>query len=46
MIAGKAPGRRCATDITVADLTGLSIQDTAIALLARDRVAAQMAAQG
>lgn len=35
--AGKAPGRRNARDITIADLTGTGVQDTAIATLARDR---------
>jgi ornithine cyclodeaminase len=37
IIAGRRPGRRAATDITVADLTGTGVQDTAIATLARDR---------
>ncbi|MEQ9199267.1 MAG: ornithine cyclodeaminase family protein, partial [Rhodospirillales bacterium] len=31
IIAGKTPGRRSAGDITVCDLTGTGIQDTAIA---------------
>jgi len=37
IIAGKRHGRRSASDITVADLTGTGVQDTAIATLARDR---------
>jgi ornithine cyclodeaminase len=40
IIAGRAPGRRSPTDITIADLTGTGVQDTAIATLARDRAAA------
>ena len=40
VIAGLKPGRRSATDITVADLTGTGVQDTAIATLARDRARA------
>lgn len=40
IIAGKRQGRRDAADITVADLTGTGVQDTAIATLARDRAAA------
>ncbi|MEO9902066.1 cyclodeaminase [Nisaea sp.] len=31
VIAGQAPGRKSASDITVADLTGTGVQDTAIA---------------
>jgi ornithine cyclodeaminase len=38
--AGQAPGRRSADEITIADLTGTGVQDTAIATLARDRAAA------
>ena len=34
------PGRRSAGDITIADLTGTGVQDTAIATLARDRARA------
>lgn len=34
IITGRAPGRRSATDITIADLTGTGAQDTAIATLA------------
>lgn len=37
IIAGKRHGRRSASDITIADLTGTGVQDTAIATLARDR---------
>jgi ornithine cyclodeaminase len=40
IIAGKRHGRRSASDITVADLTGTGVQDTAIATLARDRARA------
>ncbi|KAA5604104.1 cyclodeaminase [Roseospira marina] len=36
--AGAAPGRTDADQITVADLTGTGVQDTAIATLARTRV--------
>ncbi len=32
--AGRAPGRQSAAEVTVADLTGTGVQDTAIALLA------------
>lgn len=37
IIAGARPGRRAPSDITIADLTGTGVQDTAIATLARDR---------
>jgi ornithine cyclodeaminase len=37
IIAGERQGRRSAGDITIADLTGTGVQDTAIATLARDR---------
>ncbi len=37
VIAGAAPGRRRAEDITLADLTGTGVQDTAIANLALAR---------
>lgn len=37
IVAGMRPGRRTASDITLADLTGTGVQDTAIATLARDR---------
>ncbi len=40
IIAGRKPGRRTASDITFADLTGTGVQDTAIATLARDRARA------
>ena len=40
IIAGKRHGRRSAGDITLADLTGTGVQDTAIATLARDRAQA------
>ena len=40
IIAGARPGRRAATDISIADLTGTGVQDTAIATLARDRARA------
>lgn len=37
--AGKMPGRKAKGDITIADLTGTGVQDTAIATLARQRAA-------
>jgi len=37
--AGLAPGRRTDREITIADLTGTGVQDTAIATLARTRAA-------
>jgi ornithine cyclodeaminase len=37
IIAGLRPGRETVTDLTIADLTGTGVQDTAIATLARDR---------
>lgn len=40
IIAGQRHGRRSASDITIADLTGTGVQDTAIATLARDRAKA------
>jgi len=40
VIAGVKHGRRSASDITIADLTGTGVQDTAIATLARDRARA------
>ena len=40
VIAGTASGRRSPDDITLADLTGTGVQDTAIATLARDRARA------
>ncbi len=38
--SGKAPGRRAADDLIIADLTGTGVQDTAIATLARQRAEA------
>ncbi|AXS40460.1 ectoine utilization protein EutC [Breoghania sp. L-A4] len=43
IIAGLKPGRLSVDAITVADLTGTGVQDTAIATLARDRAAAAAA---
>jgi ornithine cyclodeaminase len=40
IIAGNKPGRRSASEITIADLTGTGVQDTAIATLTRDRARA------
>ena len=40
VIAGLKPGRRSPDQITIADLTGTGVQDTAIATLARDRARA------
>jgi ornithine cyclodeaminase len=40
VIAGLKHGRRSADQITIADLTGTGVQDTAIATLARDRARA------
>jgi len=40
IVAGQRPGRRSPGDITLADLTGTGVQDTAIATLARDRARA------
>jgi ornithine cyclodeaminase len=40
VVAGTAPGRTRADEITIADLTGTGVQDTAIATLARERAAA------
>ncbi|MFW6077049.1 MAG: ectoine utilization protein EutC [Hyphomicrobiales bacterium] len=37
IVADSAPGRTSDSDITIADLTGTGVQDTAIATLARDR---------
>ena len=41
IVAGKSPGRVGPDDITIADLTGTGVQDTAIATLARQRAEAQ-----
>lgn len=38
VVAGSRPGRESPQDITIADLTGLGVQDTAIALLAWSRI--------
>ncbi len=40
IVAGEASGRKSPGDLTVADLTGTGVQDTAIATLARDRALA------
>jgi ornithine cyclodeaminase len=40
IIAGDKHGRRSASEVTIADLTGTGVQDTAIATLARDRARA------
>ncbi len=40
IVAGRAPGRTDAAQITLADLTGTGVQDTAIATLARQRALA------
>ncbi len=40
VLEGRAPGRRSAEEITLADLTGTGVQDTAIAALARQRAEA------
>ncbi|MBK4217149.1 cyclodeaminase [Paracoccus caeni] len=45
IIAGQAPGRSSAQQITLADLTGTGIQDTAIAALALSRAAKAGAGQ-
>ncbi|MCK4246073.1 ornithine cyclodeaminase family protein, partial [Candidatus Bipolaricaulota bacterium] len=37
MISGKNPGRQSDEQITVCDLTGVGVQDTAIALLAYEK---------
>lgn len=41
IVAGRAPGRTVAEQITVCDLTGTGVQDTAIATLARGRAEAR-----
>jgi ornithine cyclodeaminase len=41
VIAGRAPGRTEEAQVTVCDLTGTGVQDTAIAALARARAAAR-----
>ncbi|KQX40083.1 ectoine utilization protein EutC [Devosia sp. Root436] len=45
VVAGQAPGRMRADEITLADLTGMGVQDTAIATLARQRALASGAGQ-
>jgi ornithine cyclodeaminase len=40
VVAGRRPGRTSPGQITLADLTGTGVQDTAIATLARDRARA------
>lgn len=37
LISGKAAGRESSAEITICDLTGVGVQDTAVAVLARDR---------
>jgi ornithine cyclodeaminase len=43
VIAGRAQGRHAAADITFCDLTGTGVQDTAIAVLAKERARAARA---
>lgn len=43
IVAGKSTGRRSPSAITICDLTGTGVQDTAIATLARDRATAASA---
>ena len=38
IVSGLRTGRRSDADITIADLTGLGVQDTAIALLAWSKI--------
>jgi ornithine cyclodeaminase len=45
VIAGRMPGRKSKRDITLCDLTGTGVQDTAIATLARHRALAAGAGQ-
>lgn len=45
IVAGKAPGRTGSGQVTMADLTGTGVQDTAIATLARRRAAGAGAGQ-
>jgi ornithine cyclodeaminase len=40
IVAGNVPGRKHPEDITICDLTGTGMQDTAIATLARERAIA------
>ncbi len=46
VIAGQVAGRRSAEDVTLCDLTGTGVQDTAIATLAHARAVAAGAGQG
>ncbi|HEX4764752.1 MAG TPA: ectoine utilization protein EutC [Lichenihabitans sp.] len=46
VIVGEAAGRRSAEDVTLCDLTGTGVQDTAIATLAHARAVAAGAGQG
>lgn len=39
IVSGQKPGRQSASDITIVDLTGTGVQDTAIATLAGERAA-------
>ena len=39
IVAGKKPGRECPDEITIADLTGLGIQDAAVATFVADKAA-------
>lgn len=43
IVAGRAPGRSARDEITLVDLTGTGVQDTAIATLARERAEASRA---
>ncbi len=43
IVAGLAPGRSGGGQITICDLTGTGVQDTAIATLARGRAEARQA---
>jgi ornithine cyclodeaminase len=43
IVAGKAKGRPSPDAITISDLTGTGVQDTAIATLARERTEAAKA---
>jgi ornithine cyclodeaminase len=41
LISGRKPGRQTDTEITICDLTGVGVQDTAIALLTYERARAK-----
>ena len=45
VIVGKSPGRTDDSQITVADLTGVAVQDIAIATVVYERVRAQHTSQ-